>query len=246
MPRRAAWCATVLAAVAPACVVVASLLASRHGPPAAPALARAASRAALAPSELPAVGSGPQLAAGEKQLHPVVTRHPATLGLLDTELHDVRGTPVGVACATCHTAGGKPALAERDGAPQDFHAGVELAHGALSCNSCHHPADRTRLRLADGTSLPVAEVMQLCGQCHGPQLRDYERGSHGGMAGYWDRARGPQVRNSCVACHAAHQPSYPQVIPAAPPRDRFVPQHPAPRPAPRLPGREVHGATGHE
>lgn len=246
MPSRVAWCATVLVAVAPACFFVAGLLTPPHTPPVTAAQTAVPPHVALAPGELPAVGSDMQPAADEKELHPVIVRHPATLGVLDSELNDVRGTPLGVACATCHAAGGRPALDQREDAPEDFHAGVELAHGALSCNSCHHSADRTRLRLADGTRLPMAEVMQLCGQCHGPQFRDYERGSHGGMAGYWDRERGPQVRNSCVACHAAHRPSYPLVIPAAPPRDRFLPQHPAPRPASRLPGRETHGAAGHD
>jgi hypothetical protein len=246
MPRRAVWCATLLVAVAPACCFLAGLLTPRHSAPVAAARTAVPSQIALAPGELPAVSSEKQPAAAEKELHPVIVRHPATLGLLDSELNDVRGTPIGVACATCHEAGGRPALDQRDGAPEDFHAGVELAHGALSCSSCHDPADRTRLRLADGTPLPMAEVMQLCGQCHGPQFRDYERGSHGGMAGYWDRERGPQLRNSCVACHAAHQPAYPEVIPAAPPRDRFLPQHPAARPASHLPGREAHGATAHE
>jgi hypothetical protein len=31
------------------------------------------------------------------------------------------------------------------------------------------------------------------------------------------------VRNSCVACHAAHEPAYPTVMPAPPPNDRFLP-----------------------
>jgi hypothetical protein len=237
MPRGVAWWATLMVAAAPACLLVAGLLAPRDGSSAGPVLPKASSP--LASTGLPAVAAGSTATADEPPPHPVVIRHPGTLGVLDTELSDVRGT-------TCHAAGAGPPIAARDGAPEDFHAGVQLSHGTLSCNSCHDPADRTQLRLADGTPLALAEVMQLCGQCHGPQIRDYERGSHGGMAGYWDLARGPRVRNSCVACHAAHEPAYPKVVPAAPPRDRFLPQHPAPRPAHRLPGRDSHGATPHD
>ncbi len=234
MPRRVASWATVLVAVAPACLFVLGVLAPRDRSFVEPMRPRPSA------TGLPAVAAG---SADEPELHPVVVRHPETLGVLDTELRDVRGAPVGMACATCHAAGARPPIAGRAGAPEDFHAGVRLAHGTLTCNSCHDPADRTRLRLADGTSLALAEVMQLCGQCHGPQVRDYERGSHGGMTGYWDLSRGPRVRNSCVACHGAHEPSYPKVVPAAPPRDRFLPHHPEPRPAHRMPGRELHGAS---
>ena len=107
--------------------------------------------------------------------------------------------------------------------PEDFHGAIELQHGNLPCASCHEPEDRTRLRLADGSTLPMSDVLNLCGQCHGPQLRNFWKGSHGGGRGYWDRSRGSWIRNSCVACHAAHAPAYPMVMPAPPPNDRFLP-----------------------
>lgn len=154
--------------------------------------------------------------------HPVTVRQPRTLGAVDTELVDVNGTPIGIGCSTCHAAGSAPALSSRAGAPEVFHTGVRVAHGELTCESCHAPEDRTKLRLADGRSRDFAEVVSLCGQCHGPQRRDYEHGAHGGMSGYWDLTRGPRARNSCVACHAAHAPSIPRVQPAPPPRDRFL------------------------
>jgi hypothetical protein len=68
--------------------------------------------------------------------------------------------------------------------------------------------------------LPFSAVTQLCGQCHGPQKRDYDHGAHGGMTGYWDRSLGPRKRNPCTACHSPHSPAYPQVWPAPGPRDR--------------------------
>ena len=86
------------------------------------------------------------------------------------------------------------------------------------------------MRLADGRVLEFVDSMQLCAQCHGPQHRDWQRGSHGGMTGHWDLARGPRERNHCVVCHDPHAPQLQQVSPAPPPRDRFLSGH----------GTEVH------
>lgn len=77
------------------------------------------------------------------------------------------------------------------------------------------------LHLADGTRLELVEALSLCGQCHGLQRRDYAHGAHGGMNGYWDLHAGPRTRNHCVHCHDPHQPKYPRLLPAPPPRDRF-------------------------
>ena len=73
----------------------------------------------------------------------------------------------------------------------------------------------------------MREAMQLCAQCHGPQTRDYRRGSHGGMQGYWDLSRGDRVRNHCVDCHDPHAPAFPRFTPLPPPRDRFPPAPPS-------------------
>lgn len=156
-------------------------------------------------------------------LHPIEIRNPPSLGTVDTGLRDARGASVGVACATCHDPHHPDALARKAEVPEDFHGAIELQHGELPCASCHEPEDRTRLRLADGRTLAMTDVLTLCGQCHGPQLRNFRKGSHGGGRGYWDRSRGAWVRNSCVACHAAHAPAYPLVMPAPPPNDRFLP-----------------------
>lgn len=67
----------------------------------------------------------------------------------------------------------------------------------------------------------MARAIELCRQCHGPQARDYDHGTHGGMTGYWDTTRGPRLRNHCTDCHDAHSPAIVPVMPAAPPRDRY-------------------------
>jgi hypothetical protein len=152
-----------------------------------------------------------------------LVRNPPSLGTLDTGLRDAAGASVGISCETCHDPNHPDALARKRDVPKDFHSGISVRHGSLGCPSCHAPDDSTRLRLADGETIAMREVMQLCGQCHGPKQRDFWKGSHGGGRGYWDRSRGPWVRNSCVACHAAHEPAYPTVMPAPPPNDRFLP-----------------------
>jgi len=159
---------------------------------------------------------------GTPMLHPIEVRNPPSLGEVDTGLRDASGAAIGVACATCHDPNDKGALARKDDVPNDFHGGIELAHGSLGCASCHDAEDRTRLRLADGETLAMQDVLQLCGQCHGPKYRDFWKGSHGGGRGYWDRTKGPWIRNSCVACHSPHAPVYPTVMPAPPPNDRFL------------------------
>ncbi|MBA2661015.1 MAG: hypothetical protein H0U74_01875 [Bradymonadaceae bacterium] len=156
-----------------------------------------------------------------ERLHPVTIKTPAGIGTLRTEQRDIHGNPVGVACSTCHADSGDRPLIERSAELTVFHTDLKFAHGQLSCSSCHNPDDRDLLRLADGQKIAFVDTMQLCAQCHGTQHRSYENGAHGGMVGYWDLSKGGRERNDCVACHDPHQPAYPQVMPAPPPRDRF-------------------------
>lgn len=156
--------------------------------------------------------------------HPMEIRNPPSLGTLSVGPRGAAGATAGIACATCHDPSHPGALARGEDVPDDFHRGIELRHGDLRCASCHAPEDRTRLRLAHGETIQMGNVVILCGQCHGSQLRDFRKGAHGGGRGFWDRSRGPWIRNACVACHAAHAPAYPVVRPAPPPNDRFLPR----------------------
>ncbi|MFW5877021.1 MAG: hypothetical protein ACOCXM_09810 [Myxococcota bacterium] len=153
----------------------------------------------------------------------VEVRTPEALTGIASGIVDPRGNQTPIACATCHGMREEPhelpKKAEALGGP---HADLIFRHGELPCASCHHPERYDQLRLADGTGIAMAEAMQLCAQCHGPQARDYRRGSHGGMRGYWDLTRGSRIRNHCVDCHDSHAPAFPRVQPAPPPRDRFL------------------------
>lgn len=156
--------------------------------------------------------------------HEVVIRQPpCPMGIM-TSTQDAHGKSVTLRCDSCHSV--RPAdVATAKGAQLDeFHQGLQMAHGSLTCASCHNPADGyASLRLADGRALPFAESMTLCAQCHGPQFRDYQHGSHGGMTGHWDLTRGGRTRNHCMHCHDAHAPKYSTFMPVAGPRDRFPP-----------------------
>jgi hypothetical protein len=132
-----------------------------------------------------------------------------------------------VACATCHALRPSKPLPTSTADLKEFHVGLTFAHGALACASCHVEGRTDALHLADGTLVPMTEALRLCGQCHGPQLRDYQHGAHGGMTGYWDRSAGPRLRNHCVDCHDPHAPRYPGMRPAPAPRDRGLDKSPA-------------------
>ena len=154
----------------------------------------------------------------------VEVRKPSGPPRVATGLNDAHGIAVTVACSTCHTTRQpnheNKAVKDLD----EFHGGMAFSHGTVSCLSCHNPNDYDSLKLADGSRVEFTDVMTLCGQCHGPQLRDFEHGAHGGMNGHWDLARGPQVKNNCVDCHNPHSPQFPKMRPTFKARDRFLEQ----------------------
>jgi len=158
----------------------------------------------------------------------VIIHEPASLTSLRTEVTGPDGAPIRVRCDSCHGLEGIEgvALPEQAADAAGPHVGLEVRHGDIECASCHAPDEPHRLRLAAGHVLPMREAMRLCAQCHGPQHRDYRRGSHGGMSGYWDLSRGDRIRNHCVDCHDPHAPAFPQFRPLPGPRDRFPPAPP--------------------
>jgi hypothetical protein len=176
--------------------------------------------AAMSPdsTQLPAPNPLPGVSA---PLHPVHIRPGPEQPRLDTGMRDSTGGPVFASCGTCHSTL-KPNTGRRSsdalGPP---HQGLRYSHGSVSCLSCHHAENYDFLRLADGRPVAFSDTMMLCGQCHGPQKRDYDHGSHGGMTGHWDLQKGPRLRNHCVHCHDPHHPEFPLVKPVLPPRDRL-------------------------
>ncbi len=152
----------------------------------------------------------------------VQIRQPSGPPRVETDVQDAHGNLDTVACATCHTT--RPANHQNKTVKDldEFHAGMPFSHGSVSCLSCHNSDDYDALKLADGTRVEFTDVMTLCAQCHGPQMKDYQHGTHGGMNGYWDRTRGPQTKNNCVDCHNPHSPQFPKMKPTFKPKDRFL------------------------
>ncbi len=151
-------------------------------------------------------------------LHPVSIRQTDAQPWIDSGKKDARGNPVMVSCATCHDTRQTDFTINDASKLDEFHKGMKYAHGGQTCMSCHNADDYNTFRRADGQPLDFSQSMQLCAQCHGPQYRDYQNGSHGGMTGYWDLKQGPRERNHCTDCHDPHHPAYPQVMPVFPPK----------------------------
>ncbi len=145
---------------------------------------------------------------------------------MNTGLKELTGEPARVTCVTCHAAFEPRKSYEMARNIPGLHEDVTVKHGDLTCRSCHNPPRFQDFRLVDGSTVEYANVMKLCGQCHGSIKRDYDHGAHGGMSGHWDLDRGPRQRNHCLHCHDAHQPAVPQMIPAPAPKYRFVGNEP--------------------
>jgi len=136
------------------------------------------------------------------------------------------GMPVSASCGTCHATRKVDRTNRFSTDLTDFHQQIKVQHGALTCLSCHNENNYDQLKLADATAVEYPDVMQLCAQCHGPQMTDFQHGAHGGMTGHWDLSRGPRERNNCVDCHHPHEPAFPAMQPTFKPIDRFL----SPRP----------------
>ncbi|MDC0935817.1 hypothetical protein OAS39_05990 [Pirellulales bacterium] len=154
----------------------------------------------------------------------VFIRRPSGPPRVAIGISDLHGNEVAAACSACH-ATRQPNHQNRVAKDLDeFHRGMAFSHGTVSCLSCHNDQDYDALRRADGSRVEFADVMTLCAQCHGPQMTAYEHGAHGGMTGYWDLDRGPQLKNHCIDCHDPHAPQFPKMQPTFKPHDRFLDQ----------------------
>ena len=153
--------------------------------------------------------------------HETVTRRPVPPAGASAGL-DVRGQPVAIACMVCHSTR-SPNRANATGEDLDeFHQGLQIVHGGLTCLSCHNADDYGSLHLSGGARVEFTNVQALCAQCHAKTVNSYEHGAHGGMTGYWDLTRGGRVRNGCLDCHDPHAPAFPQMTPTFKPIDRFL------------------------
>lgn len=121
-------------------------------------------------------------------------------------------------CSDCHEAG------DEDPRPRELyepHDAIQLDHGRKGpwCYTCHSEGNRDVLELADGTQVPFEESYGLCGQCHGPQYRDWRAGIHGRRVGRWD---GEKRYLLCAHCHDPHAPRFKKLKPLPPPAPPYA------------------------
>jgi len=83
------------------------------------------------------------------------------------------------------------------------------------CLACHNTINRDSLVLAGGKLLGFDESYKLCGQCHGPKIRDWKLGIHGKRSGEWN---GQKQYLLCVHCHDPHSPKIKSLKPMPAPR----------------------------
>lgn len=97
------------------------------------------------------------------------------------------------------------------------HERIDLRHDEANrwCLDCHDARDRDVLHLADGRPVAFTESYLLCGQCHGPTLRNWRAGEHGRRTGSWS---GEKRYLLCVHCHDPHAPRFKPIEPLPPPR----------------------------
>lgn len=91
-----------------------------------------------------------------------------------------------------------------------------------SCYGCHSQQDRNKLILKGDEEIAYADTPLLCASCHGTTFRDWERGMHGRTNGFWDKERGPQVRQTCTQCHDPHSPAFAPLAPLPGPNTRLM------------------------
>ncbi|MCX5762006.1 MAG: hypothetical protein NTW72_10995 [Gemmatimonadetes bacterium] len=116
-------------------------------------------------------------------------------------------------CSECH---GLTDKVNRVPHKVDFHEEIVLQHDEKNrwCLDCHDAQHRDKLHLADGRLIDFTESYRLCGQCHGPTLRNWKAGEHGKRTGSWSGAKQYLL---CASCHSPHSPHFKPLKPKAPP-----------------------------
>jgi hypothetical protein len=116
-------------------------------------------------------------------------------------------------CSSCHedlTPNPTPRKLTRK------HKDIVLHHDEQNrwCYDCHTSGNLDKLHLASGKPVEFTESYKLCGQCHGPTLRDWRAGEHGKRTGSWS---GKKEYLLCASCHSPHSPKFQPLKPLPPP-----------------------------
>jgi hypothetical protein len=100
---------------------------------------------------------------------------------------------------------------------EEFHDDIIFKHDEENrwCMDCHDASNRDMLHSASGELIDFRESYKLCGQCHGPKLRDWKAGIHGRRTGYWN---GQKQYVLCAHCHDPHSPKFKKMKPEPAPK----------------------------
>jgi hypothetical protein len=118
-------------------------------------------------------------------------------------------------CTECH-ADMEPNPVRRE--LVEMHDDIILKHDEQNrwCLDCHDLKNRDMLHLASGKLIDFRESYKLCGQCHGPKLREWKSGIHGKRTGSWN---GKKKYLLCAHCHNPHSPKFKKMKPDPAPAD---------------------------
>jgi hypothetical protein len=124
-------------------------------------------------------------------------------------------------CYACHEKSKAPPI-RYDNAGKIIvpteHKDIVMGHGSHdrnnNCFNCHNENKLDTLQTRDRQEVSITNSPALCGSCHGPTYRDWERGIHGRTSGYWNTSMGEMKREVCTACHDPHHPKFPGRQPA--------------------------------
>jgi hypothetical protein len=118
-------------------------------------------------------------------------------------------------CSNCHAA---METNHKKRELKEEHTQIKLHHAETMrwCLDCHDIKNRDKLRLYNGELIKFTESYKLCGECHGPQYRDWRAGIHGKRTGYF-MGSGKRTYYLCAHCHDPHEPKFKPIKPEPPP-----------------------------
>jgi hypothetical protein len=118
-------------------------------------------------------------------------------------------------CSNCHAS---MEVNRKKRELKDEHTQIKLHHAETMrwCLDCHDARNRDKLRLYNGELIDFTESHRLCGECHGPQYKDWKAGVHGKRTGYFSGS-GKRTYHLCANCHDPHDPKFKPLKPEPPP-----------------------------
>jgi len=148
----------------------------------------------------PKAGSRPQQSAAEQQTDIQIPPPPFSEDIFP--------------CSACH---GDMEVNPQRRELVEFHEDIILKHDEKNrwCMDCHDAENRDMLHSASGELIDFKESYKLCGQCHGPKLRDWRAGIHGRRTGSWN---GQKEYLLCAHCHDPHAPKFKDIQPEPAPQ----------------------------